>query len=299
MNVRHTSIQLAADYTMPADRLFEDFATTIVGTYATLDFLNCAGAFGGDDSVPSWVPRWSARRAYRPFLHIARFTAGLLPTDNVDFEIPRIDNRVLHCSGVVVNTIATIMPALGSSLDISQVREYLRIWVAFINAQGIAIETTQALRSVATTLTADYTFLSISRFMHQLETSTEDEEQDIEDAVDELRDCAAQGLSEIISGECNILESRLAYQFASVLCRTMAGRSLFVTTEGHFGIGPGGCRSGDEVVVLITARTPFVLRAERNQADSHRVIGDAFVHTMMRRETLTQQAQPARRVRIV
>jgi len=52
-------------------------------------------------------------------------------------------------------------------------------------------------------------------------------------------------------------------------------RRVFLTREGHLGLGPMVMREGDEVVVLFRGRMPYVLR--RGGARHHVFIGDAYV----------------------
>ncbi|KAK5697577.1 hypothetical protein LTR97_007715 [Elasticomyces elasticus] len=303
-------IAIEANYKVPAERVFEQLAVALLSYYKSLDILNCAGAFSLDvnknPKTPSWIPQWTARRAYRPFLNIARFRAGLPRTDDPDSEAPRLDYHALHCTSIMIGTIEANQSPVGQNLELVRVREYLRIWLSFLKAQGVALGEDsdtglQALWEFAVTLTAAGTFTAVSRFLQNIRATSVDEEQSLEDGANELRQCYPEALVEILLGddEQDFLKKRMSHEFASVLCRTMAGRCLFYMGSGGFGIGPSGARCDDQVVVLVGGRTPFVLRPEEGHNDTYRLVGDAFVHDLMRGEALTQRSQELRRIRII
>jgi hypothetical protein len=51
-------------------------------------------------------------------------------------------------------------------------------------------------------------------------------------------------------------------------------RRLFVTAEGHLGIGPTVMQPGDEVVVLFRGTVPYIVR---RREDHHVLVGDCYV----------------------
>lgn len=61
------------------------------------------------------------------------------------------------------------------------------------------------------------------------------------------------------------------------------GRRLFVTADGHIGLGPGRMREGDVVSVLYGAHWPFILRPH---GDAFLLVGYCYVDGMMHGEML-------------
>ncbi|KAI9772731.1 MAG: hypothetical protein M1840_000326 [Geoglossum simile] len=73
-----------------------------------------------------------------------------------------------------------------------------------------------------------------------------------------------------------------AYGFWFDLSLSCKGRSFFITQEGYYGLGPWIMKPGDTCHIFSGARVPFVLR--RNM-ESHKVIGEAYIHGIMHGES--------------
>lgn len=74
--------------------------------------------------------------------------------------------------------------------------------------------------------------------------------------------------------------------------RFVAGKRIFVTGEGYFGLGPENVREGDGVVVLLGGRMPFLLRekqgadADRPATADYELVGTCSVHGLMKGEAI-------------
>lgn len=68
------------------------------------------------------------------------------------------------------------------------------------------------------------------------------------------------------------------------------GRVLFVTGRGHLGLGPWGARVGDEVVVLEGGRTPFLVRGVGEEGRVE-LVGEVFVCGIMEGEGMVGEAR--------
>jgi hypothetical protein len=73
-------------------------------------------------------------------------------------------------------------------------------------------------------------------------------------------------------------------QFVSDAFRACNGRKVFITKNGHLGVGPMAMRSGDITSILFTARTPFILRPV---GDQYILVGEAYLHGLMHDEVMT------------
>jgi hypothetical protein len=62
------------------------------------------------------------------------------------------------------------------------------------------------------------------------------------------------------------------------------GRRIFVTRQGYFGITSESVSIGDKAWILAGARTPFVLRIKDPEQKKWRVVGEAYVHGVMKGE---------------
>ncbi|KAK4502228.1 hypothetical protein PRZ48_005653 [Zasmidium cellare] len=72
-----------------------------------------------------------------------------------------------------------------------------------------------------------------------------------------------------------------AFHAIAVAC---SKRRFFVTTDGRFGIGPGGLADDDLIVVLYGGTTPFALR--RVAKERYRYVGACYVLGMMGGEVM-------------
>ncbi|KAH7175267.1 heterokaryon incompatibility protein-domain-containing protein [Dactylonectria macrodidyma] len=66
-------------------------------------------------------------------------------------------------------------------------------------------------------------------------------------------------------------------------------RHLFRTERGYLGLGPRSARAGDQIWLIAGARTPFVLRPARDDAQGRlcfQLIGECYVHGMMHGEAV-------------
>jgi hypothetical protein len=80
------------------------------------------------------------------------------------------------------------------------------------------------------------------------------------------------------------------YLFDRAFRTISSGRCLFVTEEGHLGLGPESLEKGDEVWVLQGARVPFVLREnwDWREEGTYKVVGEAYVHGVMHGEMVEE-----------
>lgn len=67
------------------------------------------------------------------------------------------------------------------------------------------------------------------------------------------------------------------------LCHTMDHRRFFVTTQGHYGIGPRHIVEGDEVCILYGADMPFIMR---HCNDYWKLLGECYIHGFMDGEAI-------------
>jgi hypothetical protein len=65
-----------------------------------------------------------------------------------------------------------------------------------------------------------------------------------------------------------------------------SGRCVFVTSEGHIGLGPKFLEPQDDIWILHGARVPFILRKPSNK-----LVGEAYVHGIMHGELMNAEFQ--------
>ncbi|KAL8836532.1 MAG: hypothetical protein Q9170_002887 [Blastenia crenularia] len=86
-------------------------------------------------------------------------------------------------------------------------------------------------------------------------------------------------------------EKILLQRYLNAMNLVCGGRSFFATTGGRFGIGPAEIREGDLVCVLRSGRVPFVFRAVLEQDGLYELVGEAYVHDVMKGEIFEREEQ--------
>ncbi|KAL0262769.1 hypothetical protein SLS55_001742 [Diplodia seriata] len=101
----------------------------------------------------------------------------------------------------------------------------------------------------------------------------------------------------------HLLLAPLTTRIAHVLAPSSSSstRRLFVTEGGRLGVGPAGSAAGDVVAVLMGGEMPFLLREESEEEDEEgrrnktglvRLVGEAYVHGVMRGEVVESLPRP-------
>jgi hypothetical protein len=87
---------------------------------------------------------------------------------------------------------------------------------------------------------------------------------------------------------CVVARTGETSRFSDVGTLMCSERSLFTTSKGYIGLGPGAVREGDQVCVLYGGIVPFVLRA---RDPWYHLIGEAYVHGLMRGEVIKEMQE--------
>jgi hypothetical protein len=70
-----------------------------------------------------------------------------------------------------------------------------------------------------------------------------------------------------------------------LIARIFCGRTLFVTSRGHLGVGDKRIKEGDKVCIFHGAPVPFILRDDGTMLGDatklHQLVGECYVHHIM------------------
>lgn len=75
-----------------------------------------------------------------------------------------------------------------------------------------------------------------------------------------------------------------AERFWTEMRLTSMSRSFFTTEKGYFGLGPRITQPGDSCVIFPGGKVPFVIREAPDQENCWRLIGECYIHGVMRGE---------------
>ena len=295
------------NYAMSAEDVFTVTARKLLAGDPKLNILHAAGIGnpGRIDGLPSWVPDWSSltHTILRGVNVTMRYNASGATSNS-----PHIDheNRTLRVSGRLVDTVSLVFPeqprtAYGESpsdeapphaISTSHGKKEVKLVERWINdALRIArcsdkyTDETGRERAFSVTLTANISFSDGPGGAPTTGIHFDDFQawRRANSAPPLLN-----GLGNFGEGSSEEASRANAY---GVALGFVAGRRVFVTEEGYFGLGPEGLSVGDRVVVLGGAVTPFLVRGGREGAgDGGRVfelVGESYVHGLMDGEGLS------------
>jgi hypothetical protein len=292
---------------------YADFAIQCMRSSQTLDVLHCAGAFkrsypslpvsahfGRDELLgfPSFVPDWSAPRRYAPLMGISRFTAGLT------LDIPRrsLDKRRLVLPGVVLDKIAVYSAGYAAPLLPGHFSAIMNATMScydeYMKDRFRSREDTP-WKKIFRAVTADGALRGSLWIRKGGGPLSADELGSYYQRAEETRLALWEGFAahfedgpEAQDKQQHFWKSTSKDDFlqmlaAQTLAETMAGRAFFISEKGYMGIGPWDIEAGDVIVVLLGARTPFVLRPHPEAGPrSYRMVGDCYVDGFMNGQAL-------------
>jgi hypothetical protein len=70
------------------------------------------------------------------------------------------------------------------------------------------------------------------------------------------------------------------------ITRPLISRRFIITRAGHYGLAPARARKGDSCCVLFGAKTPFIVRPVADSPDLYQLIGESYIHGMMKGEVV-------------
>jgi hypothetical protein len=294
---------LNVDYSLTEEQLLMNLTSLLMRSEkAPLDFLSDAGTIPnipesryrgwGGKAGASWIPRWT--RKSRSLLDLwaldERFDASRgLPCQRLISRSP----MHLAVQGILISTVmwrgdVLVFPIVENAV-LSKLRPTSRSLLSLIQSGAfICTESTcseesissQVLEVFARVLTAGRdsqarrdrskranlpSFAAFLRLLLKKNTGTEYD--------------ALSAMAENIGPDT----------FLQIAETITMNRTLFVTMQGHLGLGPVEMQAGDEICVLGGASMPFILRkvVSGDPADNlYNLIGECYVDGIMNGETV-------------
>lgn len=263
------------DYSLPTENVYTTVAGVLLKPSDHYALIHLAAAFRPPQllrsTLPSWVPDWRYRSRFRPLSH-SDFNCGLARKG--DFRIQNDGSLLIQ--GHIYDYVADEpILALQSSRDLTDIAAATQSLVEKDYKEELSVV------SIHNDPQFDMTSAEQTHFqayIHQLLHT-----QRVLDVTKEIKaspdDHQRQAQASALAYRTNTPLNRFAH---SLQTKTMRGRKVFSTQKGATGIGPDDVQAGDAVVVVYGARTPFVLRENRN-GTGWCVVGDAYVEGITRK----------------
>jgi hypothetical protein len=246
-------VSMAPDYGKSMGQVYREVAHAIMTKEGQMDILLAASGVNGDNDLPSWVPDWRCEaNAKKPTLLVNRHLMMKL------YFTGSMSKVVLKGHGY---------RAAGNS-------EAFALFSADLNVLTVLGKKCDRLAEVCE---ADITELPDTEFTDQafdfvlrskfVSTTTRWRESGEQQRSTDLSDTSI--LLTTLTGGGNIRNDQRAPTIRNIMRR----RRLFVTQDGHLGIGSVDVQPNDEVFIISGCNFPIVLRPTDNK---FAVVGEAY-----------------------
>lgn len=278
-----THLDVVPDYKKPLGEVFCDAAWCLAkaGDLTFLDYIRhrpSPSDLEGDE-YPSWVPKWHIGKDLDEDPNFMSLLFDACPgrkSSAPSLNSSTTTNEIM-VDGVRIQTIQGITGRITTAgfAQVSELRALLLQIQDMVSKSGQHLEDSLA---IASTLVAgvDLNYKPVSPEIAQgydnlLEKLHQDEA--LPPTISGLRRDSGMG---------TVLES----QYLEAMGNACMNRAFFVTTNGHFGLGPHFAQAGDIVAVIFGLRFPVVLRQIR---EKWQFLGTCYVHGIMNGEAVQVQ----------
>ncbi|MCJ1230814.1 hypothetical protein MMC12_007488 [Toensbergia leucococca] len=235
--------------------------------------------------LPSWVPDWKDGTQREPIVRfgkkciISAYNAG---GDSLGM-VQICNDTQLHLSGKIVDTVAmagTAQIKLPNRMFVTKHHGVISAWFAESNI--IATYCPQPYPTGEPMNEVYKRTLVVNRAPEGGEASLQYVETQYGSLISFLR------------GQMACMDFAAFHERHSQLLQGLAeGRVLILTKRGYLGLAPWGTRIGDSVCVLLGMPTPTILRSE---FDHFKLVGECYVHGIMKGEIMKDERIPVETV---
>lgn len=241
------------DYTKSMGQVYQETARDIIVTQGKMDILLAASGVDGDEGLPSWVPDWRCEAfGKKPTLLVNR----------------RLMLKLLY--GGSMRSAVLVghgYRAAGGSKPFARFSEDLNV----LTVKSQKIDEVAEICEVDVGGLRDeefidqvYDFVRRSEYVH---ASTRQQEAERRTQSDKAKENSV--VFATLTGGGKIRNDK----WAGIIRNVMQRRRLFVTQDGHLGIGPVTIQPGDVVVIISGCNFPIVLRPRE---EKFAVLGEAY-----------------------
>jgi hypothetical protein len=288
------------DYTLPVERVFEDFVTTFLHRTGNLDILSHLRNEQPQGLVlPTFVPDWSMDLSDLDDRDRASWLTRCSILDIYDAAHGRTVKYEAHpgalrVRGAVVDTVKTIA---NRTLDVVQdVRGPASAWNEFLDEVMQIAGVPPREKDMGLAKRMDFWLMMIAGIAPQLQmlpsnlddTQPTQQLSDLWDRVSGLETDLHEGYEKLLrnfnprtKSENLIPDAFYAIDYAFGMAQ--GGRKFMITEHGRMGLVARHAKEGDVVAVLTGGRVPMILRPS---GDFFTVVGDAYVHGIMDGEAI-------------
>ncbi|OJD36452.1 heterokaryon incompatibility protein [Diplodia corticola] len=307
---------LVPDYSKSITQIYAETAKYIIQSTGDLNILatNTNSDRKSSPPLPSWVPDWALFASRPPtLLQPSVYQASGPYAACIG---PSSDPNVLEAGGIPIDRIAHVSDAIAPAdvrIDTGALgRTVRKLYDQVLSASGSGSRTRHSDDDdddddddrFWRTLVAD---------RHQLppgDSSSSPSPSYSSPAPAAFADLFELFLHPSPQTQAKTTTTTTTAPLTTEIAQVLATRRVFVTERGRLGVGPAGGRVGDVVAVLMGGEMPFLLRevgeeeegeeeeeegeGERDSGGLVRLVGEAYVHGVMRGEVVEELPGPGR-----
>jgi hypothetical protein len=264
-----SDIHIEPDYSKTVEEVYKSVTRQMVAFHKELMILGQVDHEPGFNHKASWVPNWPIDLHLRP-LNAPACTIMYQASSGESIDLQESDSEdSLLLGGVLVTRIASVSPIMAQGGFHFEFLSFCKEIVDFISA---ALKPNSKTSECYKDDDIDFVFA---------QTLTAGQSQpDFEALLDPDFPEAAHALRRVIAmlghddddlpeeqldtTEISKLQDTARYLFQSMI-NTCYERKMFITVDGHFGVGSRAIEVGDEISILFGGMTPWVLREAKGE----------------------------------
>lgn len=285
------------DYNASAGEVFISFAMSWVNKTKELFILSAVDRNLEEPvgDFPTWVPAWNTASQTALFIYASIAS----PRSDAFISIIEIDGKAaLRVRGFAVDTVAAYSVLIdGAEIAVSNLENERRkkipflldrIWETLALSPALANPTHEVLDQLTLTLVSG--FQDGKPAIQILETHRADFAaylREFESIRDDGPGFMLSSFPPQLRRALRDLEAKgSAARFVQHMNFIFAGRRVFVTSNGHIGLGPQNMKAGDVCCVLIGSVVPIVLR-RKESSNAYLLVGEAILQPYMNLEAFS------------
>jgi hypothetical protein len=267
-------------YSHPCAKVYTSLAKDLITRDRNLDVLSGVQSPSTMEGLPSWVPDWSIsprRSILAAAFATSRYNAdGTQPVQatlstaiSAPAEFYNNDNTLV----VRGKRIATVTMLSDAYIPGTTPNSLLKEWELLIGEHGNhPVEENQEILALKTLVASKPPARDHGQFAKWVAAAPLWREHWYADPGNEAEFKHAAKLGTPLYN---------AWKLGEKVASACAGRKLFVTEQGNFGLAPQEAVIGDEIVVFMGAQVPFILRKPAEDSDSCKLIGECYTTGFM------------------
>lgn len=294
---------LQPNYTLPIEEVIHTFATYFASTENVMEMLYCAGLSEEQTSLPSWIPDWTQNRAGKTDLGFKlnsdRHKAyHATKNSTTKINLTAADRDTLFVHGGIIDNIALVNQDSSIGNEFTSLHRLLH-WLIDLECYAAAIDrypTGENLNDVQARVLVS----NIDLQGHEIPPASLSEayvafrKHTLAKAPVPFTNVASNRTPE--ESRELIIKARPVTDVASAMIN---GRRPCLTGKSYLGHVPDATQPGDLVAILLGGTVPFIIRPRAQGDSAFWLVGECYIHGIMKGEAFDVPGFSPSEIRLV